>query len=396
MVAAPAPAAPAPLIPALGAMTGLQALIALALFAPGVLAPKLGIDATQLGVYSIAVFATGTVTSLWGGVLAARLGSFRTGSLCAVAVAAAMGLAALSSNVAVLVLAGVALGLAFGPETPASSALLGRLVSERDRPFIFSVRQTGNQLGAMAGSLVLPLVALSAAPQAGYVLIIAVAGVALLVFEYLRPRYDILSCAADGKAGVGAMLALLRDSAGLRLLAVVSIPCSAMQLALNLFFVTFAIETLGASHVLAGTMLATAQASGLVGRLGWGAVAARGLAPRIVIAGLAIGMGVIAVALAAAGPALPVTALFVVAALFGLTASGWNGVFLAEVARLAPPGRIGEATGAILMASYSGLVAGPIVVSAIGSVAGLAASYAAVGLLCAGAGLALLGKRRAP
>jgi len=49
--------------------------------------------------------------------------------------------------------------------------------------------------------------------------------------------------------------------------------------------------------------------------------------------------------LATTGPgwlALPV------AIAFGATASGWNGVFLAEVARLAPDGRVAEATGAAL------------------------------------------------
>jgi hypothetical protein len=39
--------------------------------------------------------------------------------------------------------------------------------------------------------------------------------------------------------------------------------------------------------------------------------------------------------------------------------SGWNGVFLAEVARLAPC-RIPEVTGAVLMVSYAGLVLGPV------------------------------------
>ena len=47
------------------------------------------------------------------------------------------------------------------------------------------------------------------------------------------------------------------------------------------------------------------------------------------------------------------------AAVFGLTASGWNGVFLAEVARLAPQDRIGETTGAVLTASYAGLLSDP-------------------------------------
>ena len=44
---------------------------------------------------------------------------------------------------------------------------------------------------------------------------------------------------------------------------------------------------------------------------------------------------------------------------FGATASGWNGVYLAEVARLAPSGQAGSATGGALAFTYAGVVAGP-------------------------------------
>ena len=48
------------------------------------------------------------------------------------------------------------LGFAYGPETPASSTLLSRITPPAKRPLVFSLRQTGNQSGAMIGSLALP------------------------------------------------------------------------------------------------------------------------------------------------------------------------------------------------------------------------------------------------
>ena len=48
-----------------------------------------------------------------------------------------------------------------------------------------------------------------------------------------------------------------------------------------------------------------------------------------------------------------------VCAAFGATAVGWNGVFLAEVAREAPAGRAGEATGGTLFFTYFGILVGP-------------------------------------
>ena len=60
---------------------------------------------------------------------------------------------------------GPGLGLAFGPETPASTALLGKLVTDERRALVFSVRQTGNQIGAVLGSLSLPAIAIWLAPH---------------------------------------------------------------------------------------------------------------------------------------------------------------------------------------------------------------------------------------
>jgi len=56
-------------------------------------------------------------------------------------------------------------------------------------------------------------------------------------------------------------------------------------------------------------------------------------------------------------------------------ASGWNGVLLAELARLAPQDRIGETTGAVLTASTAGLLVAPLLVAVIDAVAGLGAAF---------------------
>ena len=180
------------LLPALAAMTWLQALVALALFAPGAVAPTAHLDVSSLSIFSTAVFAVGVFTSFWGGSLIARLGSFRTASLCAAAVAASMALATSGSGIALLA-AGLCLGLAFGPETPASTALLGRLVTAERRAFVFSVRQTGNQIGAVCGSLALPAIAIWLAPQWSYAAVGVCAIGGIILFEWLRPQYADLA-----------------------------------------------------------------------------------------------------------------------------------------------------------------------------------------------------------
>ena len=55
----------------------------------------------------------------------------------------------------------------------------------------------------------------------------------------------------------------------------------------------------------------------------------------------------------------PYLFLLVVLAMLGATAIGWNGVYLAEVARRAPKGQAGMATGGTLGFTYMGVVVGP-------------------------------------
>jgi MFS-type transporter involved in bile tolerance (Atg22 family) len=380
----PAPA----LLPALAAMTSLQALVALALFAPGVVAPRAHIEVWQLSMFSCAVFAVGIPASFWGGGFIARMGSLLIASLCAAAIVVSMALASFGSTAALLA-AGLCLGLAFGPETPASAALLARLVTAERRAFVFSVRQTGNQIGAICGSLVLPAIAIALGPAWCYAAVGVCALLAIALFEWMRPAYA-------GKAvpppelDLRARLALVTADRRIAMLALASMPFSAMQVSLNTVFVTLGTRELGLSHIEAGMALACAQAGGLVGRLGWGFVVMRLNASRGVLVVIGLGMAFCAALLGLDGASLGRTGQFAIAAVFGLTASGWNGVFIAEIARLAPQDRIGETTGAVLTASYAGLLAAPALVSILDGAASLGAAFFALACIALCGTLALI------
>src|SRR5262249_5052207 len=150
--------------------------------------------------------------------------------------------AAQASTVA-LVLAGALLGLAFGPETPASSALLASLARPEQRPLIFSIRQTGNQLGAMVGSLTLPAIA-ALSPRTGLMAIALIAGLGCVAFLVMRPRYDAVVASPAARPALRDAWRMLRGVPQLSLLALVSMPFSAMQLALNAYFVILAVTEL--------------------------------------------------------------------------------------------------------------------------------------------------------
>jgi Na+/melibiose symporter-like transporter len=230
----------------------------------------------------------------------------------------------------------------------------------------------------------LPAIAIWLAPQWAYAVVGVCAVGGIILFERLRPRYEGLT-RAPAQLGIRARLALVSSDRRIALLAAASMPFSGMQMALNTYFITLGVRELGLSHLEAGAGLACAQAGGLLGRLGWGFLAMRIGSARLILIGLGLGMAVCAATFGVWGNLLGSLfgkfGLYGLAAVFGLTASGWNGIFLAEVARLAPQDRIGETTGAVLTASYAGLLLAPILISAVENLAGLSGAFIGLAIL---------------
>jgi hypothetical protein len=117
---------------------------------------------------------------------------------------------------------------------------------------------------------------------------------------------------------------------------------------------------------------AATQAVGALARLGWGAVADwwRSGARTLALIGLVTVLGALALPPARGWPGAAVLAVF---CLLGGSAAGWNGVLMAESARLAAPGRVGDAAGGVLAVAFAGVVVGPSLVALLVALAG---SYA--------------------
>ena len=102
-------------------------------------------------------------------------------------------------------------------------------------------------------------------------------------------------------------------------------------------------------------------------------------------------MGLTAISALAANPGWPLWALFAFAMAYGATAVGWNGVFLAEIARRAPPGRISDATGGSAFFTFLGVVVTPpLFYLVLHITSSYAATYALFGVPALAAGLRLL------
>jgi hypothetical protein len=114
----------------------------------------------------------------------------------------------------------------------------------------------------------------------------------------------------------------------------------------------------------------------------WGVLADRAFPPQRLLGALGVLMACAAAVTALISPVWPALAVAGVSLVYGGTAVGWNGVYLSEVARIAPPGRAAAATGASIAMTYAGVVVMPagfwLIVAGTGSYP--AAFAAAAGL----------------
>nr|MBF0685487.1 MFS transporter [Pseudomonas sp.] len=289
------------------------------------------------------------------------------------------------------------IGLAYGPITPASSQILARTTPPRKMGFVFSVKQTGVPLGGLFAGLLLPAATLSSWRTSLLSLAVSALVVAL-VCNPLRRRLDEPAAPAKRSANVGQTLKTILQHRALRSIAAVSLLFAVCQLSLGGYLVVYLHQEVGLSLVDAGIVYAVAQGAGVVGRLVWGRIADATGQPNTVMLVIAMLMGASAVGTGMLGPQWSMFAVCVMAALFGGTAIGWNGVFLGEVARLAPPNSgVAAITGGVLSFTYVGVMVGPLLFGYIGqSVGSLGTAFMSLALVTAAAMVLLARVRRPP
>jgi MFS family permease len=385
------------LIIAITLTTLVQALVSVAVFAPPLLAPAaqadLGVSASAVGIAITLMYVAASLSAPRGGALVARYGPLRVSQQALMWSAGGIALFAFASPV-VCVIGAFMLGIGYGPVTPASSTILSTRAPDRLRNIIMSIRQTGVPLGgAIAGALV-PSLIIHFGWQAAAV---TVAGLCVLMALAVQPRREEYDAGRSGSSQAGrtshlAMLRLVFSSPALRDLALISFAYAAVQMCFTSYLAVFLTERAGMSLVTAGAVFSAAMIAGIVGRVLWGAVADYVGNARRVLGGLGLLMAACAFVFTLVSPQWPYLGVIGLAVIFGASAIGWNGVFVAEVARIAPAGNIAQATGATLGMTYF-VVVGPFIYWLIVTVsASYALAYAALGVCALVAGLACFRK----
>lgn len=355
-------------------------------------APALGVAAADVAYYVSLVYLAAMISTLGGGAVNRRLGPIRfiqTG----LTVAAIGSFVFAVGGVALAAVSALIVGLGSGPLTIASSHILARVSPPRLANVTFSLKQSGVPVGFAICGAVLPTLALDfgwrwAAASIGFLSLATVIAV-----QPLRRLYDeeqtspgaqprrLLPTAAE----IFEPLRLAWRDPILRPMCFIGMLFSATQAIVVNFTVVYAVDGLKMSYILAGTLLSAATVAGAFGRVFWGALADLLRKPTTVLAGIGGIVAVAATTMSFTTPAWPTTAVYAICIVLGGTAVGWNGVFIAESAYRAPPGRAAEFTGATQLFVFSGALVSPLLFR---TVLAITHSYE-VGYLLLAAGVAV-------
>ncbi|MFM9967511.1 MAG: MFS transporter [Burkholderiales bacterium] len=380
--------------------TAVQTLTAFALAVPSVIAtvaaPDVGMPAARVGVLVSVFFCAAIVSGLLSGALSRRFGPIATLRYCVLLIASALAIVG-GAHISLVIVYALLAGVAHGVVNPVCSLVLAQAVPTRQRSMMFSIKQTGVPLGsAVAGVLLPPLLLFMIWGQALFCL--ALGSVFLLLA--LRPFYVLFDTERDPLASIqffGVRESFEEIMANPRVLQLVfaATTFSLVQLAVTTFLVIYLHVELGYSLLAAGAVFSALSIASVFGRVFWGWIADRTGKPRRVLAVIGMIMGVCCLASGLFSSQWPTWAVVLVALLLGASAVSWNGVFLAEIARLAPEGRVAGMTSCAQAVFFAGSLIGTPLFGAIADKIGsFAPCYLALACLPIACGAALLRSSR--
>ena len=308
----------------------------------------------------------GTVLFLmFGSAVLTRLGPVRT-LQCGAAIAAVALVLAASGWWPMLVVSALMLGIGYGPTPPAGSRILAATSPPAHRSLIFSIKQAGAPAGgALAGLIVAPVAAAFGWPSALLLAIVA-GSVSALTISPLRQMMDaerdrgqpIHPRALFRRKNLLAPVVALRQSRLLLTITVLSVSFSMVQGTLFSFSVTYLTQR-GMGLETAGFAYACMQGAGVFARVFLGWVADRTGRPSANLTAQAFVAGVLVVAYGLMPAGASLAYVIAICTAVGFFGASWNGIYMAEVARLSPPDRVADATSGSTMVTFLGYVAGP-------------------------------------
>lgn len=363
-----------------------QTVVALLGLAPlvvvGTISKDLGVPATLAGVYTGLIYFFAVVGNLFSPTLIARFGPARLGYLTVVIAGIALCVFAIGSWAAIL-LAIPVLGACYGPLTPASSELMSHQSGSPRFSFLVSVRQSSVPLGGALAGIAAPITLLMGWHNMCLVLGLAatVAGLLSLALAPSGAPRNVTARPARKSEGLFAVVAHINRRPSLVRLSWAAAIFATLQLILSGFLVTHLTTNVDLSLNEAAALFGLSQVAGVLARLVWGTLADLMRRPRLLLVGLAFGMATASFALSLLPHGMGLIVPGLISVLYGATASGWNGVLIAQLMRASAPSEASLTTSGGLVFIYGGIVVGPPIFAALAYLIGLPGAFACSTLL---------------
>jgi MFS family permease len=307
---------------------------------------------------------------------------------------AAAGVALILTGIfTLMILGGLLVGFGYATTTPAGTQMMADHTPRTRRNTLFSIRQAGVPLGgALAGiagsSLVVAFGWRWALGGLGVIALLILPGLvaapaALNGPSERRSRFRIARLFEP--RNLTAPFRCIATSPELIRLSTACVGFAVVQGTVNTFLVTYATADLGLSLTLAGSLFAAMQSASVAGRLGLGFIADHLGSSRPVLRVLSAMSAASGLLLTQIGADWPTWQLYAALAFTGISISTWNGLYLADVATIAPD-RVSDATASTTFFVFATYMVTPPMMALIIPFAGYRTAFviAAAGALAAG------------
>src|SRR3954453_21969923 len=356
-----------PMLVALMAMFGQQTFASVGKTLPAIVAPlvlaELGADAAWVGIYFGLAAAASLIAQMGCGSFILRPGALRMSQVALVLLGGGMAAAAEGGLLGFGASAVIGGGGA-AVSSPTRSQLVWRVSPARLAPLVFSIKQTAVPAGVLICGFLGPAMAVALGWRGAMLATAAacVAGAAML--QPLRARFDDdrVPSRRFRLSDFRATIASVLTARELRALSFACFAFNGIQSVFTAYFVTYLVA-LGYELAAAGFLFSLVVAVAVPCRILWGWVGSFHVAPRLLMAGLALGMAGSVAVTGVFTTAWPAAAIALIGAVVSATAVSWHGILLSETAQLAPAGRVGAVTGGVLSFGQIGAFAGPLIFS---------------------------------
>ena len=283
-----------PMLVALAAMFGQQTFASVGKTLPAIVAPlvlaELGADAAWVGIYFGLAAAASLIAQMGCGSFIIRHGALRMSQVALVLLGGGMAAAAEGGLLGFGASAAIGGGGA-AISTPTSSQLLGRVSPPRLAPLVFSIKQTAVPAGLLLAGFLGPAMAAAWGWRGAMLATGAACLAGAVVLQPLRARFDDDRVASRRfrLSDFRATIASVVTTPDLRNLSFACFAFNGIQSVFTAYFVTYLVA-LGYDLAAAGSLFSIVVALAVPCRVLWGWLGSFHVAPRLVMAGLALGM----------------------------------------------------------------------------------------------------------